>query len=102
MAMLKDEFLNTLTSIGTCEDEAQRRTLLASLHDEATELYDSNADLESQRSKLEDDNEKLRSANMDLFLRIGKKKDPDDQDDLDDPDKKRSFDDLFDEKGGLK
>lgn len=112
--MDKKEFLAKITEIGTCEDDVQRRTLLAELNDEASNLYDENENLKTEKSNLEtsnkqfeSDNETLRQANMKLFLRVGEgKTDKQIQEDstgVKSPDnQKRSFENLFNEKGGLK
>lgn len=105
--MDKQAFLDKLKSIGTSEDEVERRTMLSELTDEVNRVYDENSTLtESNKSYLED-NEKLRSANMQLFLRVGENKTPEQvnldttgvKDEVHEP---RRFENLFDEKGGLK
>lgn len=105
--MDKQTFLDTISQIGTCEDEVQRREMLATLSEEATARYDEIASLTETNNTLTTDNEELRSANMKLFKRIGnptteaerienetgshaENKEP------------RKFEDLFDEKGVLK
>lgn len=106
--MDKKEFLDTLTKIGTCEDETQRRDMLANLNKEATTLFDNNATLTTENEKFKADNEDLRSANMKLFLQVGANKTPEqrkhDQNGHPEgePEKKYSYDDLFNEKGELK
>lgn len=105
--MLKDDFLSRITEIGSCEDDVQRRELLSQLSEEAGKDYDNLATLEATNRTLSDDNEKLRSANMKLFLRVGESKDPaekvKDETGIKEGDKtKRSFDNLFNEKGVLK
>lgn len=105
--MDRQEFLNTLTEIGTCENEVERREKLSSLHDEVEKLYTDNETLTTQNKTLTDDNETLRSANMKLFLRVGEQK-TEAQIKKDTtgieakPETKRNFSDLFDDKGGLK
>jgi hypothetical protein len=100
--MERQKFLDTLTQIGTETDEATRRELLATLQTEAGSLYDSNANLTEQNSTLTKNNEDLRSANMKLFLRVGNpnKNEPDGSGE--EPPKKRRYEDLFNENGGLK
>lgn len=106
--MDKQEYLDTLTQIGTCEDETQRREMLATLNTESSTLFDNNAALTSQIESLTTDNENLRAANMKLFLQVGADKDSaarkKDQTghENDEPEKKRNYEDLFDEKGNLK
>lgn len=105
--MEKQEFLSRLTAIGSCEDDVERRELLAQLSDDASKDYDNLATLTETNTSLLNDNEKLRSANMQLFLRIGEDKDPaerkkDETGIKDETKDKRKFDDLFNEKGEIK
>ena len=106
--MDKQEFLDTLSSIGTCEDETQRRDMLASLNTEAGTLFDNNAELSSQLENLTSDNENLRAANMKLFLQVGANKSSEERQkdqtghEGQETQKKLKYDDLFDDKGGLK
>lgn len=105
--MEKQEFLDRITEIGTCEDDVRRRELLASLSDEAGKDYDTITTLTESNEALQNDNETLRDANMKLFLRVGEEKTQHerkkDNTGIDEqPKEKRSFDDLFNEKGGLK
>lgn len=107
MALTKQEFLDTLTNIGTCADETERRTMLASLNDEAALLFDNNATLTSQNEALTADNESIRAANMKLFLQVGSNKtDAQRQQDTtghhDEPEQRIKYEDLFNEEGGLK
>lgn len=104
--MEKLDFLNTLTQIGTCEDEAQRRDMLATLNTEASQLFDTNAELSKQNDQFKLDNETLRSANMKLFLQVGAGKTPEqikkDTTGLEDkPDENLTYENLFKE-GGTK
>ena len=105
--MDKETFLQAIQEIGTCEDEIQRRTLLAQMSDEVVKIYDSNESLANSNKQFESDNETLRKANMDLFLRIGADKtDFEKQKDTtgitQEENEKRKFENLFDEKGGIK
>lgn len=105
--MEKQEFLERIVAIGSCDDDVQRRELLSQLSDEASKDYDSIATLTETNTTLLNANEKLRSANMQLFLRIGESKDPDevrkDETGIKEREKdKRKFDDLFNEKGEIK
>ena len=105
--MEKQEFLERVTAIGTCEDDAERRELLTQLSEEASKDYDTIATLTDENSNLRTKNETLRDANMQLFLRVGENKNPDEQKgDITgvhvEENKKRSFDELFNEKGEIK
>ena len=108
MALTKQQFLDTLTQIGTCEDETQRRDMLATLNTEATSIFDSNETLTQQNQTLTNDNETLRSANMKLFLQVGGSSNGsgegsnNNHGNQEEPRKKIKYEDLFDEKGGLK
>ena len=98
--MDRQEFLNQVQAIGTCEDDAQRRTMLAALQSGVEQVFTNNETLTSENNTYRADNETLRKANMDLFLQIGKKN-PEDTNGQPEP-KKLSFNDLFNEKGELK
>lgn len=99
--MEKDKFIEKIQQIGTCEDEVERRTLLTQLSEEACGDYDLITQLQETNATLTKDNEKLREANMQMFLRIGEKKEPETiPQPVEKP--KPKFEDLFNEKGGLK
>lgn len=105
--MDKEQLLNLIKDIGTIEDDIERRTKLSNLTDEVTDLYDMKVTLENEKTKFEEDNEKLRQANMELFLKVGSTKTPEeiqkDTTGVDTEEKKtRKFEDLFDDKGNLK
>lgn len=105
--MNKEEFLDKLKEIGTEEDEVARRTMLSDLTDEVTRVYDENSTLSEANTKYEEDNEKLRSANMQLFLKVGanktEKEVKEDKTGIkEDKVEPRRFENLFDDKGGLK
>lgn len=100
--MTRDEFMQQITAIGTCEDDVQRRSLLADLQTEASSLYDSNEELTNTNQTLTQDNENLRSANMKMFLKLGKPDEDDKNKPGENKPEKRSFENLFDEKGGIK
>ena len=99
--MDKQQLIDKINAIGTCEDNSNRLELLTQLREEAVQDYDKLSNLEQQNNQLSEDNETLRSANMKLFLRIGEKpapeKNPDDGEKT-----KREFKNLFNEKGAIK
>lgn len=105
--MDKQTFLDKLKAIGVSEDETERRTMLSELTDEVSIVYDENSTLKESNKSVLEDNEKLRSANMQLFLRVGENKTPEEvnkdktgvNDQAHEP---RRFENLFDDKGGLK
>ena len=104
--MDRQGFLDAITNIGTCEDDVERRTLLTQLSDEVVKDYDTLTQLTETNKDLTAKNETLRDANMQLFLRVGGSKDNDDEE-HEEPDRRKKetrlkFEDLFDEKGGIK
>lgn len=113
--MDKKEILDLITIIGTIEDETERRTQLTNLSDNIEKAFNNFDDISTKNKELNDsitkyteDNEKLREANMQLFLRIGEKKNPTEVIEnrtganLDQEKEPRKFEDLFDDKGGIK
>lgn len=107
--MDKNEFLNAIEEIGTCEDDVQRRTLLDNLRNNASSDYDNLASLTEKNTKLTSENEEIRNANMKLFLQLGAEKKSTEEEPPNtltggkpEETKKREFKDLFDEKGGIK
>ena len=105
--MDKEEFLNKIKEIGTCEDDAERRTMLAELNDKVGAVFDENISLTETNKSVIDDNEKLRSANQKLFLMVGADK-PENQRVEDqtglkqETNEPRKFENLFNNKGELK
>lgn len=106
--MDKQSFLDKLKAIGTSEDEVERRTMISELSDEVVKVYDEKDSLTESNKNYLEDNEKLRSANMKLFLRVGEEKTPEEINKnktglKDEPTPEpRKFENLFDDKGGLK
>lgn len=105
--MDKNQFLEMVKQIGTIEDEVERRTKLTELSDSVSGIFDSNVELNEKVKNYEEDNEKLRSANMQLFLRVGANKTEKEIQDgkvgkTDEEKEPRKFEDLFDDKGNLK
>lgn len=105
--MDKNEFLEVIKQIGTEADDVQRRTMLTELSDKISGIFDSNTELMEKNKNFEEDNEKLRSANMQLFLRVGANRTEEEiqknQVGESEVDKEpRRFEDLFDDKGNLK
>lgn len=100
------ELINTrITEIGTCEDEATRRELLATFQEDLIKDYDEHDTIKASNEQLTKDNESLRSANMKLFLRVGEQKSEADiakSKGADVPEEKLEFKNLFDEKGNIK
>lgn len=100
--MTKEEFATRVTAIGTCTDDAERRELLASLNEDVGQDYDAHAAAVEERDRLTADNERLRDANMKLFVRVGDPAKPAPNNPNNDKKDKPRFEDLFNDKGGIK
>lgn len=104
----KDELLTQIQELGNVEDIETVRARLADIQNEVSAVYDETDNLTAADQQNKERIRKLESANMDLFLQVGSMKDDKeikkDQTgiDEDDPPQKRKFEDLFDEKGGIK
>ena len=79
--MDKETFLNSISEIGKCEDDAERRSLLISLSDNATKIFESQDSLNTKINELNDSltkvNEQLSKTqeyNMELYKRIDTQK----------------------------
>lgn len=103
--MKKDDFLAKIQEIGTCEDDAQRRTLLAELSNDAGADYDSFATAQQTAEQLKNDNKELQAANLRLFKMIGNDDGAQDPEPAAPKPKEKEtldFKNLFDDKGNLK
>lgn len=92
--------LQRIQSIGTCEDDAERRTLLANFQTDLETDYDSLDKAQTDNTTYQAEIKKLQENNMKLFLQIGNHEKP--NVDQDKSKEKRKFEDLFNEKGVLK
>lgn len=99
--MNRAEFTERMQAIGTEEDEAQRRELIAQLIDDAGNDYDDHAAAVTARDQALQQVDDLQAANKRLFLRIGAKAEPDVPIDPK-PKETLKYSDLFNEKGELK
>jgi hypothetical protein len=101
--MEREEYMQLITNIGTCEDEAQRREMLTQLTDEASSIFNLNEQLTQQNTSLSEQINDVQAANMKLFLQVQDQKGGSGGIDKPDPPaEKRKFSDLFDEKGAIK
>lgn len=100
--LTKQQFQERITEIGTCDDEAQRRVLLASLSEDGSSIYDEFETSETARAAADNECKNLREANMKLFLQIGDHAKPQDTPKTKTETPELKFEDLFDEKGRLK
>ena len=95
--MDKETILSKITEIGTCEDEATRRTLLTELGEDVENVFNNVDTLTQQNSELTTANNTLRDANTALFLRVNvkDKPDPDPGEDPEPKPKPRSLIDIY-------
>ena len=103
--MTKEEFEAMIQEIGTTEDEAQRRTLLANLQNETGSIFEENTTLQNSNKELTESVKNLQSENYKLFTQIGSKTPAEAEKGFsgeEPPKEKLKFEDLFDENGGLK
>ena len=102
MAKLKPEEFKAKTAeiLTSLSDQAKVSTLLAELAEHNDEVVVDLTTATTTSTKLTADNEKLRSANLQLFLKVGAEKPTEKEKPPEDTTPK--FEDLFDEKGELK
>lgn len=106
--MDKKDMHELIQKIGTTEDEVERRDLLAKMDESIDPIYDERDKALEQSRQLSEDNEKVRAANMKLFTQLGAERTEEEvrkeMTGIDEPPeaKRRSFKDLFNEKGELK
>lgn len=95
----KNGFNEKITEIGSLEDIVGVRTMLAELSESVSDIFDLNSELSEKTKKFEEENEKLRSANMQLFLKVGEPKKPEDVIETPKPERiEKSFEELYNEK----
>lgn len=107
--MKRDDFVKTIQDIRTKVNDqpelAEISDLLTNLYDGSSELFNTIENLDNNNKELVTSNEKLRKTNMELFLKIGeqtKKEDPIEEPGKEKEPEKRSYTDLFNEKGEIK
>lgn len=106
--MDREKFESSIKEIGTCEDEVKRRELLQSLNDEMVNVFDDNETLKADNDKYKEENEKLIESNRKYYMRLEtqntqtQKQKEVTGDDGEEPKEPRKFENLFDDKGGIK
>lgn len=98
----KDELFAKLTTVGTSEDEAERRVLLTEITEELGSVYDAHDVLTEANTKFAADNKKLQEYNMQLYLKLGSQTKQEDKGFQVEETKRLKYEDLFNEKGELK
>lgn len=99
--MKKEEFAQSLLDLASIEDAAERRVKITELTDVANAIFDDQEKLTQANSKFEADNKKLQEYNMQLFLRVGDKKQPKEPEEQPQGEPLK-YENLFNEKGELK
>lgn len=102
--MKKEEVLTLITEIGTCNDDAERRTKLSTLTDEVNTIFTSNETLTASNETFKTENQSLKDANMQLFLKVtgGNQTSILGKENSEPEPEKLKYEDLFNENGGLK
>lgn len=102
--MERDELLKLINDFrSNMDNEETRDDLLTQISDGVTSVFDTLTTVSTARDELTLANEQLRSANMKLFQKIGEeKKVTETKTGEEEPPKKRSFNDLFNEEGEFK
>ena len=98
--MTRDEYNQKLIDLASIEDAAERRAKITELTDEATLIFDEQDRLSQLNSKYEADNKKLQEYNMQLFLRVGEKKEYKEEEEQKQGEPLK-YENLFNEKGEL-
>lgn len=97
--MTREEYAQKLLDLASIEDAAERRMKVTELQDEANAIFDTQDKLTGANTKLSEDNKKLQEYNMQLFLRVGEKKAPKEEEEKQENNLK--YENLFNEKGEL-
>lgn len=104
--MDKDSFEEKVKEIGSLETVEEMRAGLVELHNDLSEVFDTNNTLKEQHEHDTIEMEAIRQANMKLFTQLGTEKTPakqaEEQTGLkQEPVERRKFEDLFDDKGNF-
>lgn len=102
--MERDELLALINNFRNGQiEEDKKDELLTQISDGVSSVFDTLATVSTARDELTLSNEQLRAANMKLFMKIGEEKKETTEEKVEEErTKKRSFDDLFNEKGEFK
>lgn len=101
--MDRTDALNLVNQLRTEIDNAETRDgLLTQITDAFGSAYDDLNKVTTERDELVTNNEQLRSANMKLFMEIGKEPEKTPQPEEEEKTTKLEFKNLFNEKGELK
>lgn len=99
--MKKEDLRTRIQAIGQLQTVEEMRTQLATFQTDLETDYDERDELQATNQNLTTDMENLRKTNMALFLQIGNKKEPD-KTGLEPASEDLKYENLFDDKGGLK
>ena len=90
-----------LKAIGECTSIEDARSLIVDFQKEVLADYDQHEKVLAEKTTLENDNEDLRKANMKLFKQVGTPTSEKEKSEDKDPEN-LTYDNLFNEEGGLK
>lgn len=102
MPFTREDFDNAIRELGQCEDDVTRRSLLVQLSDNVSPVFDENQNLTQTNADLTKDLKEAQEHNMELFLRVGEKRETETPETKEEKREPRKFSDLFDEKGNIK
>ena len=100
--MNQEELLNRLTEIGTCEDDAKRRTSITEISDEIRAIFGSNAELTTKNEELTANIKKVQEHNMQLYLKVQGQSAKSNDVGQEEKKPELKYENLFNEKGELK
>lgn len=97
--MKKSEIAEKFKELGTKETVEEIRAAISDLQNEFETDYEEHEKVQTKNDELVTENQKLKDANMKLFLATN---DKGKEEEVKLNEKEYKFEDLFDEKGGLK
>lgn len=103
MKLSKADIQKRIQELGNLGSVEEIRIALTSFKDDLIEDYSEHENIVAENGTLKNNNETLRKANNSLWLQIGSgKKEDDPGKKKEDDNENLSYEDLFDENGGLK
>lgn len=99
--MTREEYAQKLLDLASIEDAAERRMKVTELTDEANAIFDEQDKISQLNSTLTENNKKLQEYNMQLFLRVGEKKEHKEEEQKSEEENLK-YENLFNAEGELK
>lgn len=98
--MDKNEVIQKIQDIGTCDNQDDRLAMLTELQDEVSKVYDNVDSLNTTLTETKEKLTKAQETNMDFFKRLAKQKEQNPEDD-DEPEEKpkeyKSYEEILKE-----